>query len=165
MALSQEQRVARLEKARAWRQANPEKYAAQVARAKARLKQRYETDAEFRRRTLERNKRHYANNPHVRAKHRQLTRANELKRAGFTPALFDAVMAVQGGCCAVCGKPFAETPSADHNHETGAARGLLHRDCNTIEGLIKRTGLSPQEFGKRLAEYLANPPADAAKLV
>jgi ribosomal protein L35 len=32
--------------------------------------------------------------------------------------------------CAICDQKFIDTPSTDHNHETGAVRGLLCNLCN-----------------------------------
>lgn len=47
---------------------------------------------------------------------------------------------VQGGNCALCGKPVDLTiPKegvVDHNHDTGEIRGVLHRSCNSGEGKI-----------------------------
>ncbi|QCU78667.1 hypothetical protein E7744_11295 [Citricoccus sp. SGAir0253] len=44
---------------------------------------------------------------------------------------------LQGGVCAICGKPETvmrfgklKTLSVDHNHVTGAPRGLLCQGCN-----------------------------------
>lgn len=47
------------------------------------------------------------------------------------------LVAEHGNHCAVC----KETPSdglrVDHDHETGAVRGLLCRNCNVALGLLK----------------------------
>jgi hypothetical protein len=67
-----------------------------------------------------------------------------LKKLGWTPEMFDAAMREQNGVCAICGRNettryigpaergtrFAAL-SADHNHATGKARGLLCRRCNS----------------------------------
>lgn len=46
----------------------------------------------------------------------------------------------QGGLCPVCGKPIDRTipkeAVADHDHETGELRGVLHRSCNSSLGKI-----------------------------
>ena len=83
------------------------------------------------------------------------------QRTGFTPAVFEATIAVQGHCCASCGRPFGGhlRPHADHCHSTNTPRGVLCRTCNVVEGLIQKTGLHPSEFAARLERYLANPPA------
>lgn len=47
-------------------------------------------------------------------------------------AEYDRLLARQGGVCALCGK--APNPKrrldADHDHQTGRVRGLLHNRCN-----------------------------------
>ena len=46
----------------------------------------------------------------------------------------------QGGICPLCMIPFSQLPSRDwcldHDHETGAVRGVLCRNCNGNEGRI-----------------------------
>lgn len=42
----------------------------------------------------------------------------------------------QGGICALC-KDEMPTPHVDHDHTTGAVRGLLCRDCNLGLGYFK----------------------------
>jgi hypothetical protein len=43
----------------------------------------------------------------------------------------------QMGRCAICFDPFSETqPYVDHDHETGAVRGLLCGRCNLVLGQI-----------------------------
>jgi hypothetical protein len=85
-----------------------------------------------------------------------------LRQRGFTLALWETLMSFQGGACAVCRKPFPENYRdihADHCHEQQLPRGLLCQACNHAEGMIRKTGLSPEEFGRRLTTYLGNPPA------
>jgi len=52
---------------------------------------------------------------------------------GITAEDYNAMMERQGGVCAICGAPPSETRSlnVDHDHETGAIRGLLCTLCNT----------------------------------
>ena len=80
------------------------------------------------------------------------------RSTGFSAALVAALTALQSGRCAICGSDMRGSAHADHCHDTKVPRGLLCRTCNLAEGYIKKTGLSPEDFGKRLAEYLANPP-------
>lgn len=43
----------------------------------------------------------------------------------------------QGGLCAMCNLPLTpEDAVLDHNHKTGAIRGVTHRSCNSLEGKI-----------------------------
>jgi hypothetical protein len=60
-------------------------------------------------------------------------RAGHLKRKfGLTPAEYESKLAAQGGGCALCGR--APAPGRqldiDHDHKTGAVRGLVCNTCN-----------------------------------
>ncbi len=82
------------------------------------------------------------------------------RRTGIDSALFDSLIIHQNGCCAICGIPFDPSMKicSDHCHDAKEPRGLLCHHCNTVEGHIKKIGLCPTEFAKRLLAYLANPP-------
>lgn len=85
-----------------------------------------------------------------------------LRQRGFTLALWETLMSLQGNACAICRRPFSDNLRfihADHCHEQNLPRGLLCQACNHAEGQIRRTGLTPEEFGRRLSVYLGNPPA------
>lgn len=64
-----------------------------------------------------------------------------LKKYGLTVEQYDWVVEIQGGLCAICGKP-PETGngakygrlSVDHDHATGQVRGLLCHHCNLMLG-------------------------------
>lgn len=67
------------------------------------------------------------------------TKKYNLAKYGMTISDWDAMLAEQNGRCAICGVPEAEAPGqtgsgsglhVDHDHETGAVRGLLCRCCN-----------------------------------
>lgn len=49
--------------------------------------------------------------------------------------------AAQGNRCQLCGKPFTTKapydPVLDHDHKTGAVRGVLHRGCNSLYGKVE----------------------------
>jgi len=53
---------------------------------------------------------------------------------------YDRMLAEQNGRCLICGKPEERAPkqgnclSVDHDHVTGAVRGLLCVHCNAILG-------------------------------
>lgn len=60
-------------------------------------------------------------------------RKSHLKRKfGLTPADYEAKLARQGGGCAICGrKPsVGRQLDIDHDHRTGAVRGLVCNSCN-----------------------------------
>lgn len=95
-------------------------------------------------------------------------KGNSLKNStegAFELELWLKLMDKQGGACAVCRRDFdlsnPRLVHADHCHDTKKARGLLCQECNCSEGQIKKTGLPPEEFGRRLSAYLSNPPAEA----
>ena len=66
-----------------------------------------------------------------------------MQKYGITRADYDAMLAAQGGGCAVCGAT-ADDPSrprdrvlhVDHDHVTGKVRGLLCNQHNRAIGLF-----------------------------
>ena len=68
-------------------------------------------------------------------------RAVTLAQYGLTPAEYDARLAQQGGGCAICETKnpnhFSGRFQVDHDHQTGAVRGLLCSGCNGGLGLFK----------------------------
>jgi len=83
-----------------------------------------------------------------------MQRRKRLKaRYGITIAEYDAMLAAQGGTCAVCGT--AECASGrrfavDHDHTTGRVRGLVCLFCNRALGLIR----DDPALARSLARYL-----------
>lgn len=54
------------------------------------------------------------------------------KQLGLTDEGYEALLAAQGGGCAICGRPPSERRrlDTDHDHKTGRVRGLLCHRCN-----------------------------------
>jgi hypothetical protein len=50
------------------------------------------------------------------------------RRYGIGADEFDDLVVQQGGICAICGRPDPE--HVDHDHDTGAVRGILCFNCN-----------------------------------
>lgn len=78
----------------------------------------------------------------TKEKHRNKARANHLKRVYKIDATtFEAILQVQGGGCAICGETKCSTNKrhlcVDHNHKTGAIRGILCDTCNVGIGNLK----------------------------
>lgn len=58
---------------------------------------------------------------------------------GMKPGEFAAMLAAQGGVCAICRRPpadFRVSFAVDHCHETGAVRGILCFPCNSGMGAL-----------------------------
>lgn len=73
--------------------------------------------------------------PHLRAAMVRRAKVAKLKSQGLTTAQYEAIVAEQGGICALCGdKP--ERLVVDHDHANGQFRGLICRGCNTGLGLF-----------------------------
>jgi hypothetical protein len=71
-----------------------------------------------------------------------IQRRSNLKRLyGITQEEHDAMLASQGGECALCGSDSPNSANAswavDHCHSTGRVRGILCHPCNTALGLLK----------------------------
>lgn len=48
-----------------------------------------------------------------------------------------ALLAEQNGLCGLCGTPVVQRPCLDHDHSTGAVRGVLHGGCNSLLGKLE----------------------------
>ena len=68
-------------------------------------------------------------------------RGHHLKHQyGITEDHYLAMIDDQWGCCAICGTPdetIGQHLCVDHDHKTGAVRGLLCSNCNKGIGLLK----------------------------
>lgn len=86
-------------------------------------------------------------------------------RYGLTPEQYASLSDAQGGKCAICGAAPVEMYSrpgarkrpchlyVDHDHETGAVRGLVCNQCNMGLGSFR----SNPAFLSAAIEYLAKP--------
>ena len=127
---------------------------------KQRRKEKYWRDAEGARR---RSRAYYAaNKARAAAQAREYRKHNADKRRmqkrcatyGITVADFREMWNMQAGRCAICLCRLVDDGSrhthVDHDHATGAVRGLLCVDCNVALGRFKD---NPDNI-KRAAEYL-----------
>lgn len=84
-----------------------------------------------------------AANARYMAKHPERVRANNRRRRlrdyGLTVESFDALIVKQRGCCAVCAGalPTGRLRHVDHDHQTGAVRGVLCQHCNQLLGFAR----------------------------
>lgn len=96
-----------------------------------------------------------------RDKQKAANERTHLKRAyGITPEEYRELVDLQGGRCAACG----DVPSGaghcgrlhvDHDHETGAIRGLLCVTCNQGLGQFKDSTVRLQKAIMYLQRYAA----------
>lgn len=82
-----------------------------------------------------------------------------VRRYGIGAAEVDALIAEQGGVCAICGRDDPE--HVDHDHGTGAIRGVLCFNCNGGLGQFRD---DPMLLARAIA-YLAAAAAAPPRLV
>lgn len=73
-------------------------------------------------------------NPEQAARHRR--NHHLLRTFGITIDEADSLLAEQGGLCAICREPIGREPHVDHDHRTGAVRGILCFSCNVGLGVF-----------------------------
>lgn len=64
-----------------------------------------------------------------------------MRKYGITRDEYDRLLVAQNGRCLICNRPGDELKkglAVDHDHETGAVRGLLCVGCNTKLGWLER---------------------------
>jgi hypothetical protein len=81
-----------------------------------------------------RSRAHYHTHKHDSASPK---RRAHLRRYGISPAEYDALLAKQGGACAICRKRSKQRLCVDHCHVTGMVRGLLCHECNGALGYLR----------------------------
>ena len=87
-------------------------------------------------------------------------RAALLARYGITEAQYAMMVELQGGVCAICGRPPKTLRLAvEHDHQTGRVRGLACFRCNR-----DRIGANTVETARKVLAYLESD-FDGRKLV
>ena len=61
------------------------------------------------------------------------------KTYGITPEIYEEMLKLQNGVCAICGGTSNIRPQLfiDHSHKTGSVRSLLCNSCNSLIGFAK----------------------------
>jgi len=132
------------------------KTVAQLEKAKARARQRYAEDADYRERKVAETNAHYAlhrDELNAKQRHRYATdsdfremklangrtnrRKGNIEKHGISIEDYERVLAGQNGRCLICQREFPRTPCLDHDHGTGELRGLLCDRCNLGIGHYK----------------------------
>lgn len=127
-----EKRIRRQEYMRAYYAAHPERLGRRTKeqrdRYNAQRRDRYAANEEIRRRACAEVREWQRNNPTKRL-------AQRVKKYGLTSEQYGELLSAQQGTCAICGgteskgRP-GERLHVDHDHATGAVRGLLCSECN-----------------------------------
>lgn len=84
----------------------------------------------------------------------------KINKRGLTVAQYDELLKAQGGVCAICKRPESilhhgknnQVLAVDHDHDTGAIRGLLCFGCNIGLGRL-------EPYLDSAKDFIANPPA------
>jgi hypothetical protein len=77
--------------------------------------------------------------------------ANWWAKYRLRPTQVIAMLDEQAGRCAICGRDISDFSFVvDHDHTTGAVRGLLCRRCNTVVGFVE----SPPEVWQPHRDYV-----------
>jgi hypothetical protein len=72
---------------------------------------------------------------------------------GATQEIIEEIWKHQGGVCGLCGKEIEggmNVADLDHDHLTGVLRGLIHRHCNILLGILRDDAV----WMKQAAAYL-----------
>jgi len=82
------------------------------------------------------------------------------KTYGLDASQYDTLLAAQGGRCAICrARPKSKRLAVDHDHGTGAVRGLLCSRCNHD---LMGSAWDSMAMATSLWHYMNTPPASGA---
>lgn len=82
------------------------------------------------------------------------------KTYGLTAVQYDGLLKAQGGRCAICrAKPKSKRLAVDHDHQSGAVRGLLCSRCNHD---LLGSAWDSMAMATALWHYMNTPPASGA---
>jgi len=99
-------------------------------------------------------RRQYAANPEIRER---ASRRNLLHQYNLTILQYEQMVKDQDNKCALCYEDFSTEPRkpvVDHDHETGAVRGILHVKCNTAIGMLRDDAQKCRLAAEYLERYI-----------
>jgi hypothetical protein len=159
---AEEKRARRRAYMKAWRAKDPERRRASDAAYRANNKERIAANERaYRERHKEKlmaadrayKKLHQEK---IRTRNRDRVRTKMMRRYGLSQETYDAMLAKQGGVCAICGNgPGRRRLAIDHCHKTGIVRGLLCGKCNGGIGALGDTAEGCYRAGHYLAAFAA----------
>jgi len=97
----------------------------------------YHGNPEYKEKSKEYSRTWVGKNPDKRKTH---TRNSRIRAYGISPERYQEMLEAQGNRCAICVKENNRAMVIDHDHTTGAVRGLLCDGCNLSLGHIEREG-------------------------
>jgi len=166
--MTDEERKCERERRRVYRASrSPEKKMEQLERERRRSRARYKENPEkFKQRVKARyerlrdtiNEQRQRRNRTEEGR-RRLREAAVKRKYGLRPEDFQMLWDRQQGRCALCevalvvGGRSSKSAAVDHDHKTGAVRGILCGPCNTSLGRVER-GWDARAFAKGLENYL-----------
>ena len=132
----EDRRARKIANSKAWYQKNQDRVRAYREATKeqrnARRRERYAQDPEHRAKTVAQVKKWHLAHPDVKKRGR-------LKKFQITLEIYRDILELQEYACAICRYSDMSDPNffplVDHDHETGAVRGLICMNCN--QGLGK----------------------------
>jgi hypothetical protein len=104
----------------------------------------------------------YTSGSQCRACRSRSQRAGHVLRTyGLSPDEERDLLAWQGGRCFICGRrAVSRRLAVDHDHATGAVRGLLCSDANFGCNVLLRRLLADEGAARRLVAYVQRSPID-----
>jgi hypothetical protein len=141
-------------------------------------KKKYAEDPDYRESTLARQRRYRQAHKKERADRRRLrrqtdtdSRQRELARGreysqkkrcesiyGISLEQYEAMVARQGGLCAICKEKPEKSLCVDHCHTSGRVRGLLCNNCNCMLGFAQNDPSRLDAGGDFLRAFRSEPP-------
>ena len=102
----------------------------------------------------------YCSGSRCKAHTSEAAHAGSIERTyGITRKEFELLWEMQGGRCFICRRRLhSKRPAVDHDHETGAVRGLLCADSDRGCNHAILGNISGLDMARRIVEYLEDPP-------